>query len=266
MAVFDRARMNPENFNPPATEHIHPTNYPWRHLTFFRSFDWPSIRRGRQVYTEVFAPCHSLHIVRFRHFEQFMTKKEVEALAANYEVADTDDQGNAITRPAGRLDLVPQPYPNDKAAAFANQGAVPPDLSAIAFARHGGLDYIFGLLTSYHRPIPAGFDLPEGKFFNPYFPGGIISMPPPLSDGMLEYEDGTPATVSQMAKDVCNFLFWVTFPTWDQKTLLGTKYCFSLAFLIATMGYYSTYLGGTLHRARQLVFRPLKRTHKPTTR
>ena len=45
-----------------------------------------------------------------------------------------------------------------------------------------------------------------GQFFNPYFPGGIIGMPPPLSDDMIEYEDGTPASVNQMAKDIAMFL------------------------------------------------------------
>jgi len=42
-------------------------------------------------------------------------------------------------------------------------------------ARKGGEDYIFSLLTGYHE-APAGVVLREGQYFNPYFPGGAISM------------------------------------------------------------------------------------------
>mgnify|MGYP001428401638 CR=1 FL=1 len=41
-------------------------------------------------------------------------------------------------------------------------------------------------------------------------------MPPPISDGAVEYEDGTPATVTQMAKDVCVFLTWAAEPEADE--------------------------------------------------
>lgn len=37
----------------------------------------------------------------------------------------------------------------------------------------------------------------------------IIGMPRQLHDGMLEYEDGTPASTPQMANDVANFLFFM---------------------------------------------------------
>lgn len=38
----------------------------------------------------------------------------------------------------------------------------------------------------------------EGLHYNPYFPGGAIAMPKMLNDGAVEYEDGTPATESQV--------------------------------------------------------------------
>lgn len=53
----------------------------------------------------------------------------------------------------------------------------------------------------------ASKDIDLRLYYNVYFPGGLISMPNPLhSDGLVDYEDGTPCTKSQMAKDVVNFL------------------------------------------------------------
>jgi ubiquinol-cytochrome c reductase cytochrome c1 subunit len=78
-------------------------------------------------------------------------------------------------RPGKLSDYFPSPYPNEEAARAANNGAYPPDLSYISSARHGGEDYIFALLTGY-VDAPAGVVLREGQYFNPYFPGGAISM------------------------------------------------------------------------------------------
>lgn len=86
-----------------------------------------------------------------------------------------DDTGNYFDRPGKLSDYVPSPYPNEEAARHANNGAYPPDLSLITLARKNGEDYIFALLTGYVDP-PAGFALQDGQYFNPYFPGGAISM------------------------------------------------------------------------------------------
>eukprot|EP00953_Heterococcus_sp_UTEX-ZZ885_P039911 20421-Heterococcus_DN1.PRE.6 len=93
----------------------------------------------------------------------------------------------------------PGPYKNDAEGAAANGGALPPDLTLMTKARENGVDYVFALLTGY-ADSPAGKDLLKGLYYNPYFTGGAIAMPPPLMDGQVEYEDGTPATVTQMAK------------------------------------------------------------------
>jgi ubiquinol-cytochrome c reductase cytochrome c1 subunit len=43
----------------------------------------------------------------------------------------------------------------------------------------------------------------EGKAYNPYFPNGsVLAMPQQLFDEGIEYKDGTPATMTQQAKDV----------------------------------------------------------------
>ena len=78
-------------------------------------------------------------------------------------------------RPGKLSDRFPSPYPNEEAARAANNGAYPPDLTYITSARHGGEDYVFHLLTGYCDP-PAGINLRDGQYFNPYFPGGAISM------------------------------------------------------------------------------------------
>jgi cytochrome c1 len=96
-----------------------------------------------------------------------------------------------------------------------------------------GPDYIHGILTGYEDPPPAGASVPPGKQYNKYFPGHAISMPKPLSDGQVEYTDGTPATVDQYAKDVSAFLMWAAEPKLDQRKRLGFQV---FVFLIVLTG------------------------------
>lgn len=201
-------------------------------LGVWRSLDWPSVRRGRQVYTEVFAPCHPLGQLTFMHFQAFMTREEIKKLASQYEIIEQepDAEGNLVPRRGKPTDTVPAPYPNQRAAQFANNGAEPPDLQTAHFGKEGGSDYVFALVTGYNwgngelLPVPPFAPaLKAGQFWNPYFKGGVLSMPPPLSDGMLEYEDGTPATISQMAKDVCNFLRWTAETEYDDRRIYFWK-------------------------------------------
>lgn len=212
-------------------------------LGVWKGYDWKSVRRGRQVYTEVFAPCHPLQRLTFNHFQAFMTKEEIKKLASNYEVTDAnpDAEGNLFTRPGKATDWLPAPYPNQRAAAAANNGAAPPDLRTIVFGVEGGCDYVFSLLTGYkwneYMETPPWLGtLKAGQFFNPYFKGGILAMPPPLSDGMLDYEDGTPCTTSQMAKDVVNFLRWSVEPEFDERRTIWWKgiTTIGLAFLLSS--------------------------------
>eukprot|EP00494_Astrolonche_serrata_P032037 UN32306 len=158
------------------------------------------MRRGWQVYKEVCAACHSLERICYRHLVGIThTQEQAKEEAANVLINDIDDQGNDIQRPGRLTDAVPSPYPNENAGRAANNGAMPPDMSLIAKARDGGADYLFALICGYGREIPAGMTLLEGQHFNPWFGGGALSMPQPLYDGHVEYEDGTPATIPQMA-------------------------------------------------------------------
>lgn len=209
-----------------AAEHgLHPPEYGWPHNGMFETFDHASIRRGFQVYREVCSQCHSLDRIAWRNLVGVShTTSEANAMAEECEYDDEpDDQGEPKKRPGKLADYLPGPYPNEQAAAASNQGAVPPDLSLIVKARHGGCDYIFSLLTGYPEEPPAGVELPPGGNYNPYFAGGSLAMARTLFDGLVEYEDGTPATTSQMAKDVVTFLNWTSEPEHDERKKWGLK-------------------------------------------
>jgi len=153
-----------------------------------------------------------------------MTTDEAKALAEENEYdSEPNDEGEIEKRPGKLSDYIPDPYKNDEAARAANNGALPPDLSLIVKARHGGCNYIFSLLTGYPEEPPAGAVVQEGLNFNPYFPGTGIAMARVLYDGLVEYEDGTPATTSQMAKDVVEFLNWAAEPEMDERKRFGIK-------------------------------------------
>lgn len=205
-------------------EGLHAPAFPWSHKGMFDTFDHASIRRGYQVYKEVCSACHSLDRIAWRNLVGVAyTVDEVKGFAEEVEYEDgPNDEGEMFQRPGKLADHLPAPYPNDEAARAGNGGGLPPDLSLITKARHGGADYIFALLTGYTDP-PAGVEMPEGMNFNPYFPGTKIAMARVLYDGLVEYEDGTAATTSQMAKDVSTFLNWSSEPEHDERKRMGAQ-------------------------------------------
>ncbi|CAN9403853.1 unnamed protein product [Alternaria sp. RS040] len=209
----------------PAEEGLHPTQYPWEHEKWSKTFDHAALRRGFQVYREVCASCHSISRVPYRAVVgKFMTVDEAKALAEENEYdTEPNDQGEIEKRPGKLSDYMPAPYKNDEAARAANNGALPPDLSLMVKARHGGCNYIFSLLTGYPEEPPAGAVVQEGLNFNPYFPGTGIAMARVLYDDLVEYEDGTKASTSQMAKDVVEFLNWTAEPEMDDRKKMGWK-------------------------------------------
>jgi len=181
------------------------------------------------------------------------TEEQAKALAASVEIKDgPDDEGEYFMRKGKLFDAIPAPYPNEAAARFANNGAYPPDLSCVVKARHGEEDYVYSLLTGYRDP-PHGVTVREGLYYNPYFPGGSIAMAPPLSDGQVEFEDGTVSTISQAAKDVTTFLMWASFPEYDSRKKKGSQLVVGLVFAGALVGYWKRFRFASL-KSRRVTF------------
>lgn len=217
---------------------VPPPQFPWRHRGYFSSYDHAALRRGFQVYREVCATCHSLERIRWRELVGVThTEEEVKALCNEVEMVDgPNDEGEMFERPAKPFDRLPKPYENEQQGRAANGGAYPPDLSLMVKARHEGHDYIMALLTGYMEP-PAGKVMMEGLYYNPYFPGGGISMPPPLQDEGVEYPDGTVATISQQARDVAQFLNWAAEPEMEQRKKSAGLNMAALIFMALGAGY-----------------------------
>uniref|UniRef100_A0A3Q3CWE5 Cytochrome c1, heme protein, mitochondrial n=2 Tax=Haplochromis burtoni TaxID=8153 RepID=A0A3Q3CWE5_HAPBU len=237
---------------------LHPPQYPWSHAGPLSSLDHASIRRGYQVYKQVCSACHSMEYLAFRNLVGVShTEDEVKTIAEEVEVVDgPDESGEMFTRPGKLSDYFPKPYPNPEAARAANNGALPPDLSYIVNARHGGEDYVFSLLTGYCDP-PAGVIVREGLYYNPYFPGQAIGMAPPIYNEILEYDDGTPATMSQVAKDVCTFLRWAAEPEHDQRKRMGLKLLMGSAIIVPLLYYMKRHRWSVL-KSRKIAYRPPK--------
>jgi ubiquinol-cytochrome c reductase cytochrome c1 subunit len=102
----------------------------------------------------------------------------------------------------------------------------------ITKARANGSDYVYGLLTGY-EPAPEGKELLSGQHWNKYMPGHVIAMAAPLNDGQVAYEDGTPQTVDQYARDVTHFLTWAAEPEMEERKRMGVK---AILFLIVFAG------------------------------
>ena len=216
-------------------EPAEPPHQQWPFEGVFGTYDQAASQRGFQVYKEVCSACHPVKHLYFRDLEDIgYTEDQVKGIAAQYQVTDgPNDEGQMFQRPARPSDHIPGPFPNDQAARAANNGALPPDLSLIAKARDGGPDYVYAILTGFKDP-PAGFKLLEGAYYNEYFSGHQIKMPPPLTQtGQLTYADGTQATVPQMSHDVVSFLNWAAEPNLNDRHRMGFKV---ILFLIVATG------------------------------
>ncbi|XP_050580222.1 uncharacterized protein LOC126917422 [Bombus affinis] len=268
--------------------------YPWAFNGTFKAFDHAALRRGWQVYRTVCHACHSLRFVRFLDLVNVThTAEEVKQIAAEFQVEDgPDDQGNYYTRPAILSDAIPSPYPNEEAAKTANYGAVPPDLTYMILTRRRGLDYVFSLLTGWMDP-PAGVTPDEGQYFNVYFTGGSTTMPrvrhkrnrdssnaPSLTDtyfplplllltlsqmfyeGIIEYDDGTPATESQLAKDVVEFLMWTASSEHDTRKIMTLK-CIGIFLMLLVSVVHINRRNWSHLRSRRIAYVPNTITREP---
>ena len=218
-----------------SAEMVDPIKVDWSFKGLTGTFDRASLQRGFQVYKEVCASCHSMQYLSYRNLGEpggpEFSEIEVKAIAASFEIEDgPDDQGEMFTRPGKPSDKFKNPYPNVKAAIAANGGAYPPDMSVLVKARKGGANYIYSVLVGYEDP-PPGVTLDDGVYYNKYMIGNKIKMPNNLSDGLVEYSDGTESTVDQMAKDVTTFLAWAAEPELEERHRTGVKVIIYLILL-----------------------------------
>ena len=223
----------------------------WSFGGVFGYYDRGELQRGFQIYKEVCSSCHAMDYVSYRNLGEDggpgFTEDEVKAIAAGYEVQDGPDEfGDMFTRPALPRDPFASPWRNENEARASNGGALPVDLSVITKARsyergfpwwfidlftgyqEHGADYVYALLTGYEE-APEGFELQEGMNYNAAFPGHQIAMAQPLYDDLVEYADGTPATVEQMAHDVTAFLMWAAEPHLEARKRIGFQVMIFLA-------------------------------------
>jgi cytochrome c1 len=229
----------------------HPAEMNWQFDGLFGTYDRNALRRGFQVYREVCASCHSLNQIAFRNLSQEggpeFSEAEVKAIAKEYLVEDgPDDYGDMFERDALPRDKFPSPYPNENAARAANGGAYPPDLSLITKARGGGADYIHALLSGYEE-APEGVEMRAGLYYNPYMAGGKIAMPVPLLEELVEYSDGTEATVEQMSMDVTHFLNWTAEPELEQRKRMGFMVLIYLSIFAGLMFFSMRKIWADLH-------------------
>lgn len=191
----------------------------------FGTYDRAALQRGFEIYQNVCSACHSMSLVHYHDLSALgYTEDQIKTIAAQKEVADTNDAGEPIKRPARPSDAFVAPFPNDKAARAANNGALPPDQSLLVKAREGGPDYIYGVLTGYATP-PAGVKVPDGMYYDTAFPSEshMFAMPQPLQDNSVTYSDGTKASLDQEAQDVTTFLAWAADPTMEERKKTGAK-------------------------------------------
>ena len=219
-----------------------PMSVDWSFNGFFGKFDRAQLQRGFQVYKEVCSSCHSMQYLSYRNLGEpggpEFSEQEVKAIAASIEIEDgPDSQGEMFTRAGRPADKFKSPYPNVNASIAANGGAYPPDMSVLVKARPGGSNYIYSVLMGYEDP-PAGMNLDDGVYYNKYMIGNKIKMSSPLSDDIVEYTDGTQASVDQMAKDVTTFLTWAAEPELEERHRTGVKVIIYL-ILLTTLVYLS---------------------------
>ena len=225
-----------------AAEKVEYLKTDWSFKGLFGKFDRGALQRGYQVYNEVCSSCHSMKYLSYRNLAEKggpeFTVAQAKAIAASFEVKDGPNaDGDMFTRPGKLSDKFVMPYENVKAAQAANGGAYPPDMSVLVKARGGGVDYIYSLLQGYENP-PAEVTLDDGVYYNKYMYGNAIKMPNPLSDGLVEYNDGTEATEEQMAKDVVTFLAWSAEPHLEARHKIGFKAIIYL-IILALLAYLS---------------------------
>ena len=196
----------------------HVEDFAFPHEGPFGTFDQMQLQRGLKVFTEVCSACHGLQYVPIRTLADEggpqLPADQVRAYAES--LPEITDKETGEDRPRVPTDHFPQ-------SGLPNA----PDLSLMAKSRAGfhgpyglginqffrgigGPEYIASLLTGYtgEEKEEAGTTF----YANTAFPGGWIAMAPPLSDGLVEFDDGHDNSLHHMSQDVAAFLMWTAEP------------------------------------------------------
>lgn len=220
----------------------------------FGKFDQFQLQRGLQVYTEVCSACHGLRYVPIRTLGDAggpgLPEDQVKAYAANLTIMDPETGEERPRTPTDHFPTIPHADgmgPDLSLMAKARAGFHGPYGSGMnqLFRGIGGPEYIHAVLTGYdgESKEEAGATL----YHNKAFASGYIQMPPPLMDDQITYEDGTPATVDQMARDVSAFLMWTAEPKLMDRKQVGFV---SVLFLIV--------MASLLYMANKRLWWPVK--------
>lgn len=217
-----------------AGDTVTPPKQIWSFDGPFGTYDRAAMQRGFQVYKQVCSSCHSLNYVSYRNLADLgYSEAQIKTVAGEYMMTDgPNDEGEMFDRPGRPSDRFKSPFANEQQARSVNSGAYPADLSLIIKARHYGPDYLYALLTGYEAP-PEGTELMPGMYWNRYFPGHQIAMPPPMTDGQVVYSNGDEASVEQASRDLVHFLAWASEPHMETRKSTGWKV---LLFLLAFAG------------------------------
>ena len=212
----------------------------WIFEGLFGRYDNSSLQRGLQIYQEVCSACHGMKRLRFRELKDLgFTDVQIKKYAETFEILDGPNElGEMFFRPGEPSDTFVSPFKNKEEAKASFGGAYPPDLSLLTKTMKNGPDYIYSLLTGYEETPPQGFELIDGLYYNPYHDGKVIAMPPPLYDNVIEYIDGTGASLHQLSYDIVIFLNWAAKPELQKRKSLGLK--FLLFLIVLTLLLYVT--------------------------
>jgi ubiquinol-cytochrome c reductase cytochrome c1 subunit len=221
----------------------------WSFSGIFGTIDKASAQRGLQIYKEICSNCHGLYEMSYRNIGALgYTDEQVKNFAAQFQVPDINDEGAVVQRAAKPSDKFIRPFPNEKAARAANNGAYPPDLALIEKSREGGANYVFSLMQGYKTP-PDDVKLADGQYYNIYFTAGgqKIGMPQPLTDGAVTFADGAPNDLKSEAHDVATFLAWAAEPEQDTRKRMGVKVMLFLIILTGALYYAKRKIWADVH-------------------
>jgi cytochrome c1 len=173
------------------------------------STDVPSLERGADVLMSACHSCHSMKYIKYRDLANLgMDKQKVDAWRGDQPLEAT---------------LVAQMSENDAIQAF---GKAPPDLSLMAKARDGGVNYVYSYLVGYYLT-------PDGSPGNHIYPE--TKMPDPL--GMIGATEVARTEIQGKARDIVSFLAWASDPHKAERIRFG-YYVIAYLIVLTTLLYF----------------------------